>query len=410
MRDDVVAPRAVADPHRFFRELRESDPVHWSERHRAWILTRFSDVEEALSDERLSTDNITPLQKRMSAAEQARFEPAAKLLRSWMIFNDGEAHRRLREPVRAAFKPHSVEKLRGQIEDLVDDALDRLATLPSVDLIRDFAFPIPATVIALLLGVPENRQEEFKSWSKMLGALVIGKVERADVWNRALEATHEFTEFFSLLIEEYERKPGDNLISRLIAARDQGSTLRPDQVVGACTLLLFGGHETTTNLIASGTLALLQHGEAFERLRSDPDLIGPAVEEMVRFDGPSKIVVRRVKIPHTRHGARFETGQAVFLSTAAANRDPAVFTEPDRFDITRAPNRHLGFGWGRHFCLGAQLARLEAQVAIGRLVKHFPNLRLATSDLSWHPTILGRALRELPVVLGVGRDQHGSAA
>jgi len=397
--DDILAPAAVADPHSFFRRLRAASPVHWSTRHRAWILTRYRDVLAGFSEERLSTDNIRPLQAKLSPADRERFAPAAKLLSSWMIFTDPPVHTALRAPVRTAFKPKSVESLRPALEERVDELLAGMAKLSQCDLVRELAFPLPADAIAMLLGVPAARRNDFKRWSGMLGALVTGKTGRPDVWERALQAERHFTDLFAGLIERYERAPVDNLITELIRARDAGEYLSANQMVGACALLLFAGHETTTNLIASGTLALLRHPEERERLRAEPKLIESAVEEMLRFDGPSKVLVRRVRDDFDWGGRHLESGQRVFLSVAAANRDPEEFPDPDRFDVGRTPNRHLSFGWGRHFCLGAQLARLEAQIALGRLLERFPQLRLADAELAWQPVILGRSLKRLPVAL-----------
>ncbi len=397
--DDIVAAEAVRDPHGFFRRLREASPVHWSRRHRAWIVSPYEDVIAGFRDERLSTDNIRPLEERMSAADRERFEPAARLLRDWMIFNDPPEHTALRAPVRTAFKPKSVAALRPDLEARVDELLDEVATRGEFDLIPDFAFPFPADAIAMLLGVPVADRERFKSMSRRLGSLVTGKVGRGDAWERALGAEAEFRELFEGLIARYEVAPEDNLITELIRARDSGEFLSPHQMVGACTLLLFAGHETTLNLIASGSLALLQHPEARARLLEAPDCAESAVEEMLRYDGPSKVLVRRVREPFSWRGQELREGDPVFLAVAAANRDPAEFPDPDRFDIERDPNRHLGFGWGLHFCLGAQLARLEAQIAIPKLFRRFPALRLASDELSWQPVILGRSLVSLPVAI-----------
>jgi cytochrome P450 len=307
-------------------------------------------------------------------------------------------HTQLRAPVRTAFKPRAVASLRGALEARVDELLEGMADKSPCSVVRDLAFPLPADAIAMLLGVPSDRRDDFRRWSRMLGGLVMGKLERPNVWERALGAERNFSTLFGDLIARYEREPEDNLISELIRARDAGEYLDPDQMIGACTLILFAGHETTANLIASGTLALLQNPSQLERLRTEPERIETAVEEMLRYDGPSKVNVRRVRESFEFEGKPFEKGQKVFISTAAANHDPEEFPDPDRFDIARDPNRHVGFGWGRHFCLGAQLARLETQIAIGRLVARFPKLALAPQELAWEPIILGRSLKGLEVL------------
>jgi len=392
---DLVAPDAVRDPHAVFAELRRGGNVWWLNRHKAWLLLGYDDVREALSDERLSTDTITPLQRHLSAADRERFKPAADLLAGWMIFNDPPTHTALRAPVRAAFTPKAVAALEADTAKLVDRLLDDVD--PSgFDLVEAVSYPLPAIVIAYLLGVPVERHEEFKTWAKQLGALVMGKVSRADAWDRALAAANDFDELFSELIAKVRRHPGDDLVTQLVAASDESGALTDKHMVGACSLLLFGGHETTTSLLTSGTLHLLDHPEQRGLLAADP---GAAVEELLRFDGPSKIVVRRVRWDCDWNGYPFVEGQPVFCSNAAANRDPAAFDRPDELVLDRRPNRHTSFGWGMHFCLGAQLARLEARIVLPRILDRFPNLRLAAGrdQLRYQDTVVGRTLRELPV-------------
>jgi cytochrome P450 len=393
----------VRDPQAVFCELRATAPVHWLERHRAWLLLDHERVRIALNAEELSTDTITPLAERLDADARVRFEPARKLLMNWMIFNDPPVHTALRVPVREAFVPRAVSALSTAISQHVEQILDEHANgREQIDLVSALAFPLPATVIAILLGVPDDRQDEFRDMSRHLGALVMGKLSRADAWDRALKATHEFHELFGGLIERYREHPEDNLISRLaVAADDDACALSAEQLVGACSLLLFGGHETTTGLITNGVKAILRSPDERARLASDPPLIMSAVEELMRYDGPSKIVVRRARQDGEWAGVPLKAGETVFCALAAANRDPLVFDRPDDLDLTRSPNRHLGFGWGRHMCLGAQLARLEAQIAIPAFLGRFPTAQLAVEDeaLQYQPTIVGRTIRALPIRL-----------
>jgi len=399
--DSIVAPDAVRDPYAFFGRLRSQSPVHWSETHRAWILTRYEDVRNGLSHEHFSTTKVDDLQRGMSSPDLERFASAGELLRSWMIFNDPPRHTALRDPVRSVFTPRAVAKLRDDVTSLTSRLLDDVDVDEPFDLLATVAYTLPATVIAILLGVPVERAEEFKEWSRMLGPLVMGKVSRDDIWDRALQAADNFEQLFGHLLAQYRRSPADNLLSRLAAISSDSDGLDEHQMVGAATMLLFGGHETTTNLIASGVLALLRHPDQQAKLLAAPNLIVPAVEEMLRYDGPSKCFIRRARTDvEWEPGITIKEGDLVFCATAAANHDPTVFDSPQDFDITRQPNRHVSFGWGLHHCLGAQLARLEAQIAVLAIVQRFPDLRLAVdeSELSWHPTIVGRALRALPVV------------
>ncbi len=403
---DLLDPLAVAEPYEVYRRLREHDPVTWSPEHRAWILSTHAEVHSAFRDTRLSSDRLTPLERRLDPTRQALLGPTFALLRGWMVFHDPPDHERLREPVRRAFTPRVVERLRPRIsaitESLLDDAEHAASDDPdrTVDLVRQLAFPLPAIVIAELLGVPPADRDRFKTWSAQLGAIVFGASNRPDQAEMAAAGTAQFAEYFTWLIRRYETEPADNLVSALIASRDQGDGLTTDELVGACTLLLFGGHETTTNLIGNATLALVMHPDQWAWLREHPDLIGLAIEELHRYDGPSKLMVRIVGVDHERSGHRLEAGQTVFLGIAGANRDPLVFAEPDSLQLQRSDShRHLGFGYGLHHCIGAPLARLEAQVALAALARRRPSLTLAadTRDLRWSGVLLGRSLEQLPV-------------
>ena len=397
---DLVSADVVRDPHRAFAALRRHGPIHWLERHKAWLLMGYEHVRRSLQDDEFSTDTITPLYSRLSAEERERFRAAAELFRGWMIFNDPPVHTALRKPVASAFTPAGVAKLRDDIFLLADRMLEDLDDVAEVDFVSEFAFKVPTNVIAVLLGVPEERFDDMREWSRQLGSLIMGKVSRSDAWARALDATEEMQVYFAELIAAYSSDPDDNLISRMIDAVGGQYPLTHEQLVGACSLLLFGGHETTTSLLATGVLHLSQQPGARERIGEQAG-IEAAVEELLRYDGPSKILVRRVRYDCSWQGHDFRKGQAVFCATMAANRDPSVFEAPARFVIDRSPNRHLGFGFARHFCLGAQLARLEAQVILPLIFRRFPELRLACAadELTYHPTVVGRTLRELPIVL-----------
>ena len=269
-----------------------------------------------------------------------------------------------------------------------------------IDLLHEFAYPLPAIVIAEMLGAPPEDRDLFKHWSDKLTALVFGAYGREDRFHSAAAGMLELRDYLLELIVKYEREPGDNLISLLLEHEDDDALTR-DELVSTCTLLLFGGHETTTNLICNSVLALLSNPDQKDALRRDAELIVPAVEEFLRFDGPARATVRLVKEDHEIGGKVVRQGERVFLINPAANRDPAVFTDPDRLDITRNPTNHLGLGAGIHYCLGAPLARLEAQLAISALMQSFPDIELAVArdDLDWASTMLSRGLTSLPVRL-----------
>lgn len=402
---DLLSTDAIEHPHRVHRELREHAPITWLPEHRAWFIATHPGVHDAFRDPRLSSDRLSPLEARLDPVSRATLGPTFELLRGWMVFHDPPQHERLKAPVRRAFTPRSVEALRPHVVEVVDECLstmhDQLSAGDTVDLVRELAFPLPAIVIAELLGVPPSDRDEFKTWSTQLAAIVFGAANRTEQVATAAAGTARFAEYFSGLIGHYQRHPADNLISALLEARSIADPpLTASELVGACTLLLFGGHETTTNLIGNATRALLEHPDQLAWLVRHPNDTPNAIEELHRFDGSSKVMVRIVDEPHERLGRRLDHGQTVFLGIAAANRDPAVFHEPDELRLDRPEAaRHLGFGYGLHFCLGAPLARLEAQIAIGRLVQRFPDLQMAVAPdmLRYGGTILGRGLLELPI-------------
>jgi cytochrome P450 len=402
---DLLAPQAIADPHAVYRALREQGPVTWLPEHRAWFVATYDEVHAGFRDLRLSSDRLTPMERRLPPAAAEALGPTLALLRGWMVFHDPPHHERLRAPLRRAFTPRTVDALRPHVLEIVEAHLDEMAARlhdgETVDLIEHLAFPLPAIVIAELLGVPTSDRDEFKHWSNQLAAIVFGTSDRGAKVTEAAAGSARFAAYFTELIEHYRLHPAENLITALLAAGAEADPpLDPVELVGACTLLLFGGHETTTNLIGNAVLALLEHPDQVDRLRADPTLLDHAVEELHRFDGSSKVTVRIVAEDHVRAGVEMTAGQTVFLGIASANRDPAAFDEPDRLDLARPDaHRHLGFGYGLHFCLGAPLARLETRIALGRLVERIPHLQLDVDpdELVWGATILGRGVRTLPV-------------
>jgi cytochrome P450 len=419
----LLDPAAIADPYGVYRELRSHAPITWLPEHRAWFVATHEEVDHAFRDLRLSSDRLTPLESRLAQTQRQILGETFELLRGWMVFHDPPAHERLRGPVRRAFTPRAVEQLEPAIESIVDEHLtdieSRLRSGETVDLIESFAFPVPAIVIAEMLGVPASDRDDFKTWSDQLAAIVFGASNRPHQAETAAAGSAMFARYFSELIEHYRLHPEDNLVCALIdAAREADPEFSPTELVGACTLLLFGGHETTTNLIGNSAATLLLQPDLADQLgrrwhadsrtagirpgRVDPDLLPNALEELHRFDGSSKIMVRIVAMDHDRGGVEMEAGQTVFLGIASANRDPAMFADPDVIDLHRSnAQRHLGYGYGIHFCLGAPLARMETRLAIGRLVERLPTLSLAVDadDLTYGATILGRGLTRLPVTL-----------
>jgi len=403
---NLLTPEAVADPYSFFAALREEHgPVAWSERHRAWIVTSYAEVAGGLRDERLSADRVGAMERRLDTERRRAMAATLEMLRGWMVFRDEPDHSRLRDPVRRAFTPRSVERLRAEVESLVAGLLDEVAQAGGGDLRASFAFPLPAMVIARLLGVPAGDRDRFGAWSRKLASLVFGASDNPDHYAIGAAGGAEFAAYFGELVARREREPGDDLVSALIAARDRGHGLSATELVGACTLLLFAGHETTTSLVTSAALALARHPDATRRLRDDPGRWAAAVEELLRYDGPAKVQARTVLTAHERGGRRLEEGDLVFLAISGANHDPAQFDHPDALDTRRDASAHLGFGLGPHFCLGVSLARLEARIALRALVERFDEIEV-DGELQWEPVIVGRALRSLPVGLRPRRGPH----
>jgi cytochrome P450 len=395
---NLLAPEALADPYGFLAALREEHgPVFWSGRHRAWLLTSFPEVVGGYRDDRLSSDRVGAIARHLDTAGRTAMAPTLELLRGWMVFRDEPDHTRLRDPVRWAFTPKAMEGLRAQVQALVDELVDGVVEAGTCDLVAAFAFPLPAMVIAHLLGVPATDRDKFGTWSKKLAAVVFGAGDDPERRALATEGSTEFTEYFRWLVAQREAEPGDDLVSALVAAQGEDG-LSADELAGACTLLLFAGHETTADLLANGTVALARHPAELDRLRQDPGMWPMAVEEILRYDAPTKVQVRVVTEAHDRSGRHLEAGDMVYLCLAAANRDPDEFPDPDRFDVGRDPRQHIAFGLGAHHCLGAPLARLEGQIGLRTLFERCRTVEIA-GDLTYEALIASRSLTALPVVV-----------
>ncbi len=401
---DLGNPATNANPFPEFARLRESDPVHWSPAMKAWIVTRYADVRQvALNNRQISADRLTPFFKANPEYRKGSIESLVRYLNHWMVFRDPPDHTRLRRLFNKAFTPTSVENLRPNIEDIVAHLIDRMQARAhageAVDYIADFAYPLPASVIMDLLGVPRADLERVKLWSDDI-ALFIGTAQVAgNKYLRAEAGAKAMSGYFRALVEARTAEPRDDMISKLVLARDEADALSTDEIIGTCILLLFAGHETTTNLIGNGFLYSMKHRDQWDRLIADPALAPSAVEEYLRYDGPSGALARVASGDIEMAGKTIRAGERVFAFMNAANRDPEAFDDPERFDIGRPQNPHLTFGHGIHFCLGAPLARLEAQIAAVRLAERLPNIHLAYGEPEWHDSLILRGVKKLPVTL-----------
>lgn len=372
---DLGSSESIRDPAAYFAAARErAGAVQWSDVHRAWVVLSHAEVEAAFRDVNALSADRTEVFGRAAAKHSPAFGIVAELLSGWMNFRDDPAHQRLREPVRAAFTPRAVGALERDVRETVERTIAAFEG-DAVDLYEAFARPIPALVIAAMLGAEPADRGRFQDWSDDLGAIVFSLAPGAVDEGPIVRATREFVAFFTRLIERERARSSGNLLSALVHS-DAGS-LSTIELVGACTLLLFGGHETTTNLIDNALGILLERPELAARLRAEPAIFDTAIDEFMRTVGPARTMARKVAVPHARGGHALAPGDTVFLAIVAANHDEAVFPRPAELDLERAPNPHLGFGWGPHFCLGANLARLEARVALRTLLERFPKLRAA---------------------------------
>jgi cytochrome P450 len=391
---NLLAPEVVADPHPTFARLREKDPVHWSERHRAWVLTRYDDVNAFFRDPRLSSDRASPL-ARPDEDGVGGDDPVVSVLSRWMVFQDPPDHTRIRRALRPAFTPPAVEALRPTVERVVDELLDGLPE--ELDFLAEFAVPLPAIVIAELLGIPREDQDRFRAWSQDLATLVFAS-GLPDRHRRGREALSALATYLGEQLAHRSAQPADDLLGTLAVLQAAGE-LTAEEATANAVLLLFAGHETTTGLLANGLAVLLANPGQLQRLRAERSLMPSAVEELLRYEGPSKLMPRWAVQEVDLRGRGIASGDLVYLVQAAANRDPSHFAEPDRLDLARDPNPHLGFGYGPHYCLGAPLARLETAIALSRLLERRARIELASDQPRWRPNLMGRAVESLEVRL-----------
>ena len=385
-------PEFVADPYPMYQRLQADDPVHHSPLG-FWVLTRYADVIASLRDPRLIKE---PIAAFVAARFGMQVPPGLGLS---MLDRDPPDHTRLRGLVSKAFTPKALERLRPDIQRIVNGLLDAVDGHGEMDLIDEFAYPLPVNVICDMLGVPVKDHERFKQWgldiARGLDAIMLPP--ESEVAQRSMAGRRALAAYFRELIAQRRASPRDDMLSALIAAEEAGDKLNEDELLATCILLLVAGHETTVNLIGNGTLALLRHPAELRRLRDDPRIIGTAVEELLRFDGP---VQRTARIPSADiviGGRTIPKGEMVMPFLGAADRDSAQFPDPQRLDLTRADNRHIAFGMGIHFCLGAPLARMEGQIAINTLLKRLPKLALATDKPEFRQSLTLRGLQSLPV-------------
>ncbi|MET3942004.1 cytochrome P450 [Paenibacillus sp. PvP094] len=377
------------NPYPVYEKLRETDPVFkvmFPHGEFGWIITRYEDAVEVLKDQRFSKD----VAKRYGPENQTVFV-------NNMLFSDPPDHRRLRGLVQKAFTPKLVADMRSHIQDIADDLLNKIGSRDKMNLIDEYAFPLPIIVISEILGVPVEDQDKFRVWSNSI--IDASSSDHAEMFEQHAK---EFTEYLTDWFAKVRENPGKDLISQLVIAEESGQQLTENELLGVVSLLIIAGHETTVNLIGNGVLALLEHPEQRDLLIQKPELIHNAVEEMLRYNGPVEFSTSRWALEDVEfRGQNIAKGELVIVALDSANRDTEKFKDADIFDITREKSQHLAFGKGIHLCLGAPLARLEGEIAISTLLARYPKIQLQTdvTELEWRPGMIVRGLKELPVQL-----------
>jgi cytochrome P450 len=397
---DLYSDLFRAQTYETFAQMRAADPVLWQPgidgETMIWFVTRHEDVAAVLVDERFVRDPALALKAEKREAWSSGVPESFAFIEQHMLNRDGDDHRRLRRLVTKAFTPRMVEQLRPRIQEIADDLLDAVEGRGEMDLVDEYAFPLPITVIAELLGISLADRNRFRRWSNAL-------VTPALSADAVAEFGAQMSQFVAYLHELFERRrsaPADDLVSALLQVRDRGDTLSEQELFGMVALLIVAGHETTVNLIANAVLALLQHVDQLAMLRREPARVPAAIEECLRYDGPVERALNRWAATDVQlDGLTIRRGETVIGILGSANRDPQRFANADAFDIARKDTKHLAFGRGSHYCLGAPLARLEGEVALTTLLKRLDGLRLAVApeELRWRPVPLFRSLVSLPV-------------
>ncbi len=401
----LVDPALYDDPYPVYRRLRDESPVHWDTAVGQWLVTRFDDVHDAFRDTRRYSsfgwqiryfERVPPaIRARVPTLEERGATPN-------LVTSDPPAHTRVRRMLQAAFTPKAIELLRPRIEALVGGLLDDAEARGELDLVEDLAFPLPASIIADVLGAQRDDRASFRLWAQQVMAFMSRADPAAEltpaIADEAEQALTDLYTFWRAIIAERRREPQDDIVTAIVAPDRHGDVLGEREILGNFALFLTAGHETTTGLIGNGLLALLRHPEQLAAVRRDPALLDAAIDEMLRFEAPVQRLRRTVREPFALHGRELERGQPVELVAGAANRDERRFDRPDTFDVRRDDGPHLSFGKGVHHCIGSTLARLEATIAIGEVLRRYPDLRLRDArPPSWTRSTVLRNLTSLPV-------------
>jgi cytochrome P450 len=395
----LLDPEVLAEPYGLYRALREHSPVYWDPYMHAWVVTSYPEVITVLKN--YSADR-TPTLDHLGRLGLSLMKPFAQVMLQQMLFMDGAMHARLRGLCAAAFTPRRVEALRAAIESIANDLIDKVIASGRMDMIADFANPFPAIVTAKLLGVPVEDHEQLRAWVIDLAEMLGNFQHHPDRVTEIVQSLEDLKSYVAARMEEQRKRPTDGLLHSLMTAQVDGHRLSDEEVIANTIITLIGGHETTTNLIASGFLTLLRNPKSIEHLRTHPGIMGSAVEELLRFESPVQHTARIAPAEMQLGGKVIQKGSRVVAVLAAANRDPNRFPDPDRLDLLRPDNHHLAFGWAAHFCFGAPLARMEGQIAFKALLSRLSRPALLDRTLVWRDNAGLRGLTALNIVFDPG--------
>ncbi len=398
----VFSDEILQDPYPTYARLHEEGPLHYLDvggKWAVWSIFSHAECSSIAKDPRLSAKRAQQQLLTLPISRQSEFSELARMMGLWLIFMDPPEHTRLRKLLNKGFSPAAIEGLRPQVEAMVDQMLKPLKHGSEVELLREFANPMPVRIISEMLGVPQIMHDRFVNWSRAV-ALFRGSPDRTVEQARAAQdALVELTDFFRKIVAERRRNKGNDLISLLIDIEEEGEVMTEEELYAQCIALLFAGHETTRNLIGNGMYTLLQHPQETAELRENPEMIRSAVEELLRYESPVQFTARVLKEDIVVCGERIPRKWTILCMLGAANRDPKQFKEPDQLNLKRLNNQHLAFSAGPHFCIGSQLARLEGQIALLSLVQRFPGMKLTGPRPEWASTFGLRGLKSLPVIM-----------
>lgn len=390
--DDLTSEQAVDDPSEYYRQIRERDPIYYNSKWGGWIITKYVDVKTLLRDNQNLSVSV-----KFRGAKQDEMPFTSQIVPRWLVFRDPPEHTRLRGLIASAITRRSVQEYRGEIQEIALSLINDIKRSENseIEFISEFAFQLPVHVICEILGIPSDDRNMLKRWSEDITPTVQLFYGEKDRHGRTEQSVREFSEYLREEIEQRRLDPRDDLITDLIEAQDGGQMLDDEEIIATAMFLLIAGHETTTKLLTNAIIELSRHEEQRSKLLANESLVPDAVEEVLRYRPPVKGVTRSIIDDFEYKGNQFESGERLLLSLASANRDPEIFENPNRFDITRGSVDHMAFGGGIHTCIGAPLARLEAQVALPLLIDAFPDAEIATENLKWRGSAVHRILEEL---------------